>query len=119
MYNNYIEQVFKAVDAMDAAALTGFMAEDGIFRFANHPAVIGKPQILPFLEGFFSSIKGIKHSQLEVFELPDTLITNGLVTYTRHSGSTYECHFSNTFKMQGDKIKEYLIFIDNSKLYTE
>jgi hypothetical protein len=119
MQNKYIQSVFQAVDARDATGLANFMTEDGIFRFANNPAVIGKSQIQPFLEGFFNSIQGISHSGIEVFELPGVFIINGLVTYTRHSGTTYACFFSNTFKMKGDKISEYLIFVDNSKLYTE
>lgn len=119
MSNPTANKVFAAVDAMDAAALTACMTPDAVFRFSNHPPVAGHDNIRPFLEGFFASIKAISHSQLEVFELPGVLITNGVVTYTRHNGTRYQCYFSNTFKMAGNLIAEYLIFVDNSKLYDE
>ena len=41
----------------------------------------------------------------------------GNVTYTRLDGSTLSVDFSNTFRLNGNKIKDYLIFIDNSDLY--
>lgn len=119
MNKSLIEKVFQAVDAADAVALTNFITPNGTFRFSNFPAIIGHEHILPFLEGFFSSIKGIKHSELEIFEVGDVIITNGVVTYTRHNNTLYSCNFSNTFKMKGELIDQYLIFVDNSKLYEE
>lgn len=119
MSNSIANKVFAAVDNMSAEALTACMTPDATFRFSNMPAVTGEANIKAFLESFFQSIKAISHSQLEVFGLPGVIITNGVVTYTRHSGSKYSCYFSNTFKMKGDLIAEYLIFVDNSKLYEE
>ncbi len=119
MSKSLISKVFQAVDASDAVALTNFITPNGTFRFSNFPAIVGHDHILPFLDGFFKSIKGIKHSELEIFEVGEVVITNGVVTYTRHNGTTYSCNFSNTFKLKGDLIDQYLIFVDNSKLYEE
>lgn len=104
---------------MDAASLTACMTPDAVFRFSNMPPITGSSAILPFLTGFFNSIKAIRHSELEIYEIGNTIITNGVVTYTRHSGSEYNCNFSNTFKMNDGLIGQYLIFVDNSRLYTE
>lgn len=115
--NSFIQSVFEAVDKSDAHGLAEFMTEDAVFRFSNHPPVTGKGEIIPFLENFFASIKGTRHDQLEFWKIPAGYVMNGRVTYTRHDGSTYPCWFSNTFRMEGDKIREYLIFVDNSQLY--
>lgn len=119
MHNNqFIQSVFSAVDSGDANRLTDFMTEDAVFRFSNNPEVVGKANITPFLEGFFQSIEGTRHDQLEAWEIPGGYVINGLVTYTRRDGSTYPCWFSNTFKMKDGKIKDYIIFVDNSQLYS-
>lgn len=114
----FIQSVFEAVDNGDAKGLAELMTEDAVFRFSNYPEVIGKTNITSFLEGFFQSIKGTQHDQIEAWEIPGGYALNGRVTYTRLDGSTYPCWFSNTFKMKDEKIKDYLIFVDNSKLYS-
>ncbi len=119
MLNPIADRIFKLVDKMDAAELTACITKDGLFRFSNMEPVVGSENILIFLTDFFKSIKAICHSELEVYEIGNTIITNGVVTYTRHSGSKYQCNFSNTFKMKGDLVSEYLIFVDNSLLYSE
>ncbi|HBZ66445.1 MAG TPA: hypothetical protein DEO70_06370 [Bacteroidales bacterium] len=119
MYNSIADKIFKSVDRMDAAELTACITKDGLFRFSNMEPVVGSENIQAFLKGFFESIKAISHSEQEVYETGNVIITNGVVTYTRHSGSRYRCNFSNTFKMEGDLVAEYLIFVDNSQLYNE
>ena len=115
--DKFIQTVFDAVDSSDAEKLTELMTDDAVFRFSNNPEVAGKDNIKPFLEGFYQSIRGTKHDQIEAWEVPGGYVMNGRVTYTRHDGTTYPCWFSNTFKMKDGKIKDYLIFVDNSKLY--
>lgn len=115
--DKFIQNVFEAVDNSDANALTDMMTRDAVFRFSNIPEIRGRENIRPFLEGFFKSIKGISHDNMEVWEVPEGYVMNGRVIYTRLDGTTYPCWFSNTFKMQDGKIKDYLIFVDNSKLY--
>lgn len=117
MNTNDIYRLFKAIDAFDTETLLSFLSDEAVFRFGNMPPVLGKDNIRPFLQGFFQSIKGIKHDQIEVWEQDDVKLMNGRVTYTRHDDSQLSVFFANTFKMQGTRIKEYLIFVDTSQLY--
>jgi ketosteroid isomerase-like protein len=112
-----VRSAFEAVDRSDAKALVSLMTDDAVFRFSNNPEVTGKTNIVPFLDGFFASIQKTKHDHIEFWEIPDGVVMNGRVTYTRLDGSAYSCWFSNTFKLKGGKIIEYLIFVDNSRLY--
>ena len=111
--------LFNGIDAKDHVLFGTFLTDDAQFRFANHPAVVGKENIVNFLEGWFQSIAAIKHSNLSVREGDGFVLTEGTVTYTRHSGSTLSVHFANVFNMVDGKIKDYLIYVDNSTLYTE
>lgn len=79
----------------------------------------GKQNIYDFVDGFFKSIKAIRHSGLEIWQLEGVSFVNGNVTYTRHDNSELSVDFSNTFKLKGGKIQQYLIFVDNSELYKE
>ncbi len=112
-----ILRLFKSIDDADTTTFLTFLDENANFKFANMPVVTGKKNIGDFLGGFFQSIKGLKHKNLEVYELEGVKFVNGNVTYTRHDGSTLSVDYSNTFKYKGDKILDYLIFVDNSELY--
>lgn len=112
-----ILSLFKAIDTSDVTAFLTFLDNDANFKFANMPVVKGKEEIGKFLEGFFKSIKSLKHKNLEIYEIEGIRFVNGNVTYTRHDGSTLSVDYSNTFKLKGDKIFDYLIFVDNSELY--
>lgn len=111
--------LFNGIDAKDHNVFERFLTDDAQFRFANHPPVVGKDNIVSFLEGWFQSIAAIRHSDLSVREGDGVVLTEGTVTYTRHSGSTLSVPFANVFNMADGKIKDYLIYVDNSTLYTE
>ena len=114
-----ILKLFEAIDRFDSAAMVSGLTEDAVFRFAKIPQVEGKKNIHEFVDNFFKSIKAIRHSGLEVWSLDGVIFVKGRVTYTRHSGTELSVDFSNTFKMRDGKIQQYLIFVDNSTLYTE
>jgi len=118
MDNNAVKALFKAIDNFDTQHVLSTLDDNAIFRFGNMPPVVGKENIKLFLEGFFSSIKAISHDALEIWNNQSVKLMNGKVTYTRHDGSTLTVFFANTFKMNHYKIKEYLIFVDTSALYS-
>jgi hypothetical protein len=119
MTENDIRDLFNAIDAFDTKKFASYLDEEANFSFANIPMVSGKNNIFDFVAGFFQGIKKIAHKNLEIWELDGIRFVNGNVTYTRHDNSTLSVDFSNTFKLNGDKIKEYRIFIDNSELFKQ
>ena len=114
-----IHDLFNAIDNFDTKACASFLDENAHFRFANMPLLSGKNNIFDFVAGFFQGIKGISHKNLEIWELEGVRIVNGNVTYTRHDNSTLSVDFANTFRLSGDKIRDYRIFIDNSELFKQ
>ncbi len=112
-----ILKLFKSIDEADVKTFLSYLDDDANFKFANLPVVSGQKNIGEFLDGFFKSIKSLEHKNLEVYELEDIRFVNGNVTYTRHDGSTLSVDYSNTLKLKGNKIYDYLIFVDNSDLY--
>jgi len=117
MKKENILRLLKSIDDSDVKTFLDYLDEDANFKFANLPVVKGKKNISEFLDGFFKSIKSLQHKNLEIYELDGIRFVNGNVTYTRHNGTTLSVDYSNTFKLKGDKIFDYLIFVDNSELY--
>ena len=51
--------------------------------------------------------------------VPDAVVCHGTVTYTRHNGTQLRVPFANVFKLKNKRIQDYLIYIDNTRLYAE
>ncbi len=116
-HNTFFQDLYKAVDSQNVEKLADSMTEDGVFRFANIPAVEGRQNISQFLAGFYQTIKSIQHSNIKSWHIDDNAFVTGEVTYTRPDDFKLKVPFSVHFKFNGDRIKEWLIFVDNSALY--
>ncbi len=115
-YKSLVSAVYQSIDNSDAVNFASFITPNGIFRFANIPAVKGNKAIEEFVEGFFKSLKGISHSNLESWSAENVIFVIGNVKYNRHNNTSLEVPFSCTWKMKDGLIDEYLIFTDNSEL---
>jgi ketosteroid isomerase-like protein len=115
--NTFATELYSVVDAKDAGRLSSFLTEDATFQFANIPAVRGRENIKQFLEGFYQTIKSIKHSEIESWWKEDVCFVTGNVSYVRPDDFTLKVPFGVLLKFKGDFIREWLIFVDNSELY--
>jgi uncharacterized protein (TIGR02246 family) len=114
----WVKRLFAAIDAKDPDAFVSFLTDDAAFTFGNAAAVSGKAAIRKVLVGFFGSIRALHHDVADVWTLPDVAVAIGRVTYTRHDGSTLSVPFADVFKLKKDLVREYLIYVDASKLYS-
>ena len=115
--NHFILEMYTAIDAKDSIGMCNFLTEDSSFTFANMPPVVGKSNIISFLDGFFQSIKGLHHTGIEYRYADDAWFANGTVTYTRLNESTLQVPFAILLKMNSDFIQDYRIYVDASELY--
>ena len=112
----WVEQLFASIDAMDVDKFVSFVTDDATFRYGSNPPTEGKDAIRENVAGFFSMFKGLGHTLEGTWVHPDAAFVQGQVHYTRHDGSTTSLPFLNCFKLRGDKIHEYLIYIDPTPL---
>ncbi len=112
-----IESLFNDIDKMDADKFASYLEEDVSFRFGNAPVVTGKKAVRDAVDGFFKSIKGIRHKKLKMWVHTDSVLYQGIVTYTRHDGTEVTLPYLNVFFLNGEKIKEYLIYMDVNPLF--
>jgi len=114
----WITRLFHSIDTNDPSTFAGFLTPGALFKFANQEPVVGKEAARQTVAAFLSSIEAIHHDVLDVWEKEGATACHGIVTYTRHDSSQLRVPFANVFKMQGNLIQEYLIYVDASQLYT-
>lgn len=115
----WITELLNSIDEMNPTKNAEYITDDAIFALANIPPIVGKTNITAFLDGFYKSIKGLKHELNNYIAGGDYIVTTGMVTYTRHSGSELTVKFCNVFQMEGSLIKHYDVYVDSSALYNE
>jgi ketosteroid isomerase-like protein len=115
--SKWVNRLFAAIDGKEADAFVAFLTEDAVFAFGNLPPVSGKTAIRETLVGFFGSIRALHHDVTDSWSLPDLVVAIGQVTYTRHDGTTLSVPFAVVLKLQNELIREYLIYVDASRLY--
>jgi hypothetical protein len=102
---------------MNAQKFVSYLTDDAQFKFGNNPASVGKASVREAVDGFFTTIKGLSHNIAGVWVHPDAVICQGEVTYTRTDDGKVTVPFADILGMEGDKVKDYLIYIDVAPLY--
>jgi len=116
--NLAVKALFKAIDAKDADAFVDFLTEDAVFRFGSQDAVNGRPAIREYVAQFFGMIQALSHRINVTWEKEDGVLCEGEVTYTKLDGSKVTLPFADAFHMKGDKVKDYLVYIDPAPLFS-
>jgi ketosteroid isomerase-like protein len=113
----WVRRLFAAVDAKDTEMFLSFLHDDARFRFGNAPAVTGKDAIRAALAAFFGSIRGLRHEIPYIWFQAETIICEGESTYTRTDGTTVTIPFVTLWRMRGERIQDYRIYIDMQPLF--
>lgn len=112
-----ILEISESIDAKDAAGFSGFITENGMFRFGNSEEVMGRKNIGEFVAGFFKMIKSSKHELVNMWDNGNSITWQGVVNYVRLDEKKVSVNFVNILFMEGDMITDYLIYIDNTPLF--
>lgn len=112
-----INNLFKTIDEMDTDKFLTFLTDDASFKFGNADAALGKEAIKGAVNGFFGLINGLSHKIINTWEIDDTIICQGEVTYTKKDNSKIILPFVNIFKMKDKLVKEYSVYIDIGPLF--
>jgi len=112
----WISKLFKTLDAGDIDGFVQFLTEKVFFRMGSSQPLQGRETVRAGVSGFLSSIKGMKHNLNDTLINGDTIVVHGSVTYTRRDESELVVPFANIFYLEDEKIRDYLIFVDNTEL---
>ena len=110
-------RLLASVDSRDADAFSRFLTRDAAFIFGNAPALVGTAAIVDGVAGFFRAIAACQHRLSRIWQGSGAVGCEGTVTYTRLNGSVLVVPFANVFEVEGDLIRSYRVYIDNSALF--
>lgn len=120
--DQWVVDLFRAIDSMDAPTVARAFAEDGRFRFGNNEPVVGREHVEESVSGFFSMIGGLSHEITGIWSGRsaggEVTSVEAEVTYTRKDGTRTEAlPVTSTVRREGDRIRDYRIFMDVSPLF--
>jgi ketosteroid isomerase-like protein len=113
---DWVQAHYRDVDALDAEKVAAWFTDDGTVVFANYPPAVGRSAIEAAVGGFMSSIRGMRHEFVNVWEAGATAGFEARVTYTRKDGSTVVIPAATFLERRGDKITSCRIYVDHAPL---
>lgn len=108
----WLERLFAVVDSKNAAEFAEYFVEEGRFVYGSRTLVEGKQAIRDYVAGFFASLVGIHHTVFDAWLIDDRIFVELEVTYELKDGRRLTLPAFDLFKMEGELIKDYLIYLD-------
>jgi ketosteroid isomerase-like protein len=112
-----VAAIFADIDAFDPDKFVAHLTPDATFRFANADPVTGRAAVKEAVTGFFSSIAGLTHHILNVYEVGDIAIAQIDVEYRRLDGKSVTVPNADILVFDGDLVRDWQIYIDVTPVY--
>lgn len=112
-----IAAIFADIDAFDPDKFVAHLTPDAKFRFGNADPVTGRPAVKDGVAGFFSTIDGLTHHILNVYESGDTVIVQIDVEYRRKDGKSVTVPNADILVFDGDLVRDWQIYIDVAPVF--
>jgi ketosteroid isomerase-like protein len=109
--------IFAAIDAFDPDKFVAHLTEDVSFRFGNAEPAIGRAAVREAVAGFFSTIDGLTHHLLNVWDIGETSIAQINVEYVRKDGKHVTVPNADILAFDGDLVSNWQIYIDVAPVY--
>jgi ketosteroid isomerase-like protein len=111
-----LPQVLASVDGKKADTFASYLTDDAVFRYGSQEPVKGRQAIRDYVAGFLGTVSALEHRVIETWEGDGSFVCRGEVTYTRLDGAQVTVPFTNVFKLEGERIREYLVYVDPTPL---
>jgi ketosteroid isomerase-like protein len=112
-----VAAIFADIDAFDPDKFVAHLTPEATFRFANADPVTGRAAVKEAVAGFFSSIAGLTHHILNVYEVGDIVIAQIDVEYRRLDGKSVTVPNADILVFDGDLVRDWQIYIDVTPVY--
>ena len=115
-----IRQMYAASDSGDVEGLLERLDDDIVLVFSNSEPVHGKEAVKSTAGQVTTKLKGVRHEIHELWsaaEDADVIIARMTVHYTRFDGTTVSLPCCNVYRMKGDLIGEYRVYMDITPVF--
>jgi ketosteroid isomerase-like protein len=109
--------IFAAIDSRDPDKFVAHLTEDVVFRFGNAEPAVGRAAVREAVAGFFSSIGGLTHHILKLYEDGDVTIAQIDVEYVRTDGKHVTVPNADILTWDGDLVGNWQIYIDVTPVF--
>ena len=109
--------IFADIDAFDPDKFVAHLTEDVVFQFGNAEPAVGKAAVKEAVTGFFSTIDGLTHHILNVWDVGDISIAQINVEYVRKDGKHVTVPNADILTYDGDLVSNWQIYIDVAPVY--
>ncbi len=110
-------RIFADIDSFDPDRFVAHLTDDVVFRFANNDPAVGRGAVRDAVAGFFSTIDGLTHHVLNVWDVGDTTIAQIDVEYRRKDGKSVVVPNADILVFDGDLVKDWRIYIDLAPVF--
>lgn len=108
-----LAEVLKAIDRKDPDGFASHLTDDAVFRYGSQEPVKGKEAIRAAVAAFFDTVESLHHRLIDTWHDERSLVMQGEVTYMTKDQREVTVPFVNVFRLEGDLINEYLIYVDS------
>lgn len=112
----WYKRVLDEWDAGDLDAFCARLADDATFKWGARPAVRGVAAVKEDAAALRGGFRSARHVITETLEQGATRVCRGDVLYDLPSGREVSVPFCVVFHMEGDWIREYLVYTDSAPL---
>jgi ketosteroid isomerase-like protein len=112
-----VARVFADIDTLDPDRFVEHLTPDVTFRFGNADPESGRDAVRAGVAGFFTTIDGMAHHILDVWEVGDTTIVRIDVEYRRKDGKTVTVPNIDVLRYDGDLVRDWQIYIDLAPVF--
>ena len=107
--------VFATMDAGDLDGMVKHMTDDVITQFGNHAEMCGRAAFRALFNEVGQTISGLRHDVLDLWHAVedfDVWVVQLNVSYRLLDGRVVTLPCCNLFRMRGDLICEYRVYVD-------
>src|SRR6185437_13336354 len=112
-----VPAIFADIDAFDPDKFVAHLTEDVVFRFGNAEPAVGRAAVREAVAGFFSTIDGLSHHILNVWDAGEVSIAQINVEYVRKDGKHVTIPNADILTFDGDLAKTWQIYIDVAPVF--
>ena len=112
-----VARIFADIDSMDPDKFVAHLTPDVTFRFGNNDPVTGRAAVREGVAGFFTTISGMHHHILDVYESGETVIAKIDVEYLRQDGKSVTVPNADILVFDGDLVRDWQIYIDLAPVF--
>ncbi|HUD77979.1 MAG TPA: nuclear transport factor 2 family protein [Streptosporangiaceae bacterium] len=112
-----VPAIFADIDAFDPDKFVSHLTDDVTFRFGNGEPVVGRANVREAVAGFFTTIAGLTHHILNVYDAGAVSIAQIDVEYVRQDGKHVTVPNADILTFDGDLVSNWQIYIDLAPVF--